>query len=55
MAELLSGTHMLSGSESAKLRMFCYSNTFTDRDLDDYANLLQNGSLDSIRSDFEKG
>jgi len=45
---------ILSGAESQKLRTFCTSNSYTQEDLDDYANLLANGPLEAIRADFNQ-
>ncbi|KAF4625374.1 hypothetical protein G7Y89_g12789 [Cudoniella acicularis] len=53
MANLSSGTHILSGLESQRLRTFCSSETLSANDLDDCAILLQNGILSTIRDDFE--
>jgi hypothetical protein len=54
MAQILSGNHILSGVGSQRLRSFCYSNTYTGADLDDYARLLQKGPIAAVISDFEK-
>lgn len=52
MADIPSGTHVLSGADSQKLRTFCSSQTWTEKDLDGYAKILQRGSVQSVCDDF---
>ncbi|KAH6706594.1 hypothetical protein BKA61DRAFT_141083 [Leptodontidium sp. MPI-SDFR-AT-0119] len=53
MANLPSGSHILSGAESQRLRSFCSSESFSASDLDQYAHLLQKGTLEAVRADFQ--
>ncbi|KAG4433758.1 hypothetical protein IFR05_010757 [Cadophora sp. M221] len=53
MANLPSGSHILSGAESQRLRAFCTSESFSESDLDQYAHLLQKGPLEAVRADFQ--
>ncbi|KUJ15820.1 uncharacterized protein LY89DRAFT_783089 [Mollisia scopiformis] len=49
MSNLPSGTHVLSGIESQRLRAFCSSETFSASDLDDFAILLQNAEIEETK------
>lgn len=54
MTNLPAGTHILSGTESQNLRLFCTSKTWQASDLDAYARLLTNGPLQEIKNDFQR-
>lgn len=45
---------ILSGADSQMLPTFCTTYSYTDEDLDDYANMLTNGPLESVRADFNQ-
>lgn len=52
MANLPGGTHILSEAESQKLRAYCSYATYTDKDLDSFARLLQIIPLSAVKADF---
>ena len=53
MSNLPSGTHILSGIESQRLRTFCSSETYSASDLDDFVRLLQNAEVGQVHENFE--